>query len=154
MDGRPKLDIEDEEKEKDKDKENEEDAVCMCCFDGSSFDGNRIMFCDGCNAAVHQACYGVTEIPEGDFFCDRCRAIQILADRREEIIMNKKEKENENENHDEDEDDKEENDEVEEELNRFDPDNVRDAIKCCFCPIYHGGLKMTTDGRWIHMCCA
>jgi hypothetical protein len=31
-----------------------EDAVCMCCFDGSSLEGNRILFCDGCNAALHQ----------------------------------------------------------------------------------------------------
>lgn len=36
------------------DKEGHEDAVCMCCFDGSSLEGNRIMFCDGCNAALHQ----------------------------------------------------------------------------------------------------
>ena len=49
-DGRPRIDPLEEEK----DKEGEEDAVCMCCFDGSSLEGNRIMFCDGCNAAVHQ----------------------------------------------------------------------------------------------------
>ena len=27
-------------------------------------------------------------------------------------------------------------------------------IKCCLCPLYHGGLKPTTDGRWVHFCCA
>jgi hypothetical protein len=64
----------------DDDEEVQEDAVCMCCFDGASVEGNRIIFCDGCNAAVHQACYGVPEIPEGDFFCDRCRAVQMMAD--------------------------------------------------------------------------
>ena len=122
VDGRPAVKEEEEEV-----KEGEEDAVCMCCFDGSSLEGNRIMFCDGCNAAVHQACYGVQEIPEGDFFCDRCRAVQVMADTKEE------------------------GDESEE---AFDPDKVRDVIKCCMCPLYHGGFKPTTDGRWIHMCCA
>jgi PHD-finger/PHD-zinc-finger like domain len=122
-DGRPT--VQDEEE----DKEGQEDAVCMCCFDGTSLEGNRIMFCDGCNAAVHQACYGVQEIPDGDFFCDRCRAIQIMAD--------------------EGLDDNESGPE-----HYFDPDRARDAIKCCLCPMYHGGLKPTTDGRWIHLCCA
>ena len=107
VDGRPKVDLEAE----DEDKDGQEDAVCMVCFDGSSLEGNKIMFCDGCNAAVHQACYGVTEIPEGDFFCDRCKAIQVLAD---------------------EDDDGQGNPE-----SYFDPDNARDAIKCCMCPLYH-----------------
>ena len=34
-----------------------------------------------------------------------------------------------------------------EEEEPFDPDNARDAIKCCLCPCYHGGIKPTTDGR-------
>ena len=34
--------------------------------------------CDGCNASVHEICYGVHEIPEGDFYCDRCRKVQEL----------------------------------------------------------------------------
>ena len=122
-DGRPT--VQDEEE----DKEGQEDAVCMCCFDGTSLEGNRIMFCDGCNAAVHQACYGVQEIPDGDFFCDRCRAIQVMADEGFE-----------------------DNESAHESY--FDPDRARDAIKCCLCPMYHGGLKPTTDGRWIHLCCA
>ena len=123
VDGRVAVQEDAEEEEK----EGQEDAVCMCCFDGSSLEGNRIMFCDGCNAAVHQACYGVQDIPEGDFFCDRCRAVQMMAD--EEL----------------------DDDEAE---SYFDPNNARDAIKCCFCPMYHGGLKPTTDGRWVHLCCA
>ena len=163
VDGRPKINMEDEEKEKEKEKENEEDAVCMCCFDGSSFDGNRIMFCDGCNAAVHQACYGVIEIPDGDFFCDRCRAIQILADKKEERNLNGREREREKKIDDNDNDDdidnnnsnsNDKNNDNNTDIDIFDIDNIKDAIKCCLCPMYHGGFKATTDGRWIHLCCA
>ena len=32
--------------------------------------------------------------------------------------------------------------------------SARDLVKCCLCPIYHGGLKPTTDGHWVHLCCA
>lgn len=55
------------------DAEEHEDVVCMVCFDGNSTDSNRILFCDGCNSAMHQSCYGIAEIPEGDFLCDRCK---------------------------------------------------------------------------------
>ncbi len=62
--------------------------------------GNEMVFCDGCDVCVHQvcivlllcvatscfiqsnvrclnmfqACYGVVNIPDGDWFCDRCAA--------------------------------------------------------------------------------
>lgn len=113
VDGRPKAQESDPASD---------DSTCAVCFSGASYDDNSILFCDGCNSAMHQFCYGVSEIPEGSFFCDRCRAVQELAD-------------------------------------NFSVDFVaaahgRDAITCCLCPRYHGGLKPTTDGRWVHLCCA
>ncbi|CRK35994.1 hypothetical protein BN1723_015046, partial [Verticillium longisporum] len=33
---------------------------------------NEIIFCDGCDKAVHQKCYGIHDIPEGDWFCKEC----------------------------------------------------------------------------------
>ena len=42
----------------------EEDVVCCVCLNGDSEDANQIVFCDGCNMAVHQSCYGVETIPE------------------------------------------------------------------------------------------
>lgn len=30
------------------------------------------MFCDGCNAAVHQACYGIINVPDSRWFCASC----------------------------------------------------------------------------------
>jgi hypothetical protein len=98
-----------------------EDAVCMCCFDGTSTDGNRIVFCDGCNASMHQACYGLAEIPEGDYYCERCKEVQYTARS------------------------------IGKAFNRYDA--VR-LVSCCLCPVKHGGIKPTTDGRWVHLCCA
>jgi hypothetical protein len=98
-----------------------DDAICSVCFDGSSSDTNSILFCDGCNASLHQACYGISEVPEGDFYCDRCRAIQNIAD------------------------------DVAADFQAI--SHGRDAVTCCMCTSYHGGLKPTTDGRWAHLCC-
>jgi hypothetical protein len=119
VDGRP---IPTDSAQCDPDKENDEvqeDSVCMCCFDGSSLEGNTILFCDGCNASMHLACYGVQEVPEGDFFCERCKKIrELMSDPY------------------------------------FDEDTViKDLIKCCMCPVQHGGLKQLSDGRWVHVCC-
>lgn len=116
VDGRPTAEkvVEQEQNE------NHEDAVCMVCFDGSSKDGNPILFCDGCNAALHQACYGIAEIPEGDFFCERCKHVLVMTEDYE---------------------------------SKPPPFQILEMVKCCLCPQYHGGIKPTVDGHWVHMCC-
>ena len=48
------------------------EIVCAICRKGRSKPPNEIVLCENCDYAVHQQCYGVSEIPEGDWLCKSC----------------------------------------------------------------------------------
>ncbi|QLG71497.1 hypothetical protein HG535_0B05390 [Zygotorulaspora mrakii] len=48
------------------------DQACAVCGGTDSDSSNAIVFCDGCDVAVHQECYGIVFIPEGQWLCRRC----------------------------------------------------------------------------------
>jgi len=43
----------------------DEEAMCAVCSGGLSVAPNLIVFCERCDIAVHQRCYGVDDIPAG-----------------------------------------------------------------------------------------
>jgi len=54
-------------------KDNEEQpSECNICGDQETSNENFLVFCDGCNLAVHQACYGIPNIPDGSWLCRPC----------------------------------------------------------------------------------
>ncbi|KAK2148927.1 hypothetical protein LSH36_474g00032 [Paralvinella palmiformis] len=52
--------------------EYDENVVCDVCRSPDGEDSNEIVFCDGCDICVHQACYGIQKIPEGSWLCRTC----------------------------------------------------------------------------------
>lgn len=56
----------------DEEDDDDDDEVCAMCGKPDSEPPNEIVFCDGCDMPVHQECYGLAEIPEGDWICRNC----------------------------------------------------------------------------------
>lgn len=53
--------------------EEEDEEVCAICESGESEAPNEIMFCDNCDLAVHQDCYNIITVPEGEWLCSDCQ---------------------------------------------------------------------------------
>uniref|UniRef100_A0A915PZJ6 PHD-type domain-containing protein n=1 Tax=Setaria digitata TaxID=48799 RepID=A0A915PZJ6_9BILA len=47
---------------------------CCVCADENGWESNPLVYCDGpnCEVAVHQGCYGIVEVPEGEWYCAKC----------------------------------------------------------------------------------
>ncbi|XP_034952499.1 PHD finger protein rhinoceros [Chelonus insularis] len=56
--------------------EYDENVICDVCRSPDSEEGNEMVFCDFCNICVHQACYGITSIPDGSWLCRTCSLSQ------------------------------------------------------------------------------
>lgn len=58
----------------------ESEDRCSLCNEAYPEDGNEMIFCDGCQVCVHQLCYGVDTVPDGEWYCYSCRSAQGRAD--------------------------------------------------------------------------
>ena len=119
--------------------EQDMNAVCNICNDGEVTPDNQILFCEACNVAVHQMCYGIEEVPEGDYYCMACRSFN-----RDKIIQAPVSKTLHKET-------------VQRTI--FPPL----PIQCELCPIKQGAYIRTdtsksfpdsTTAKWVHMACA
>lgn len=72
------------------DDENEDEEVCAICLKPDSEPPNEIVFCENCDMAVHQKCYNVPVIPEGDWFCKNCSQEDVLSGSKPVISATKK----------------------------------------------------------------
>lgn len=62
-----------------KEQEKYDEIVCEICSKPDSEAPNEIILCDNCDFAVHQRCYDIAEIPEGDWLCKSCSQEDVLA---------------------------------------------------------------------------
>lgn len=67
------ISLSEEYMEEEVDLEDEDDTACGICNGLDSEEPNEILFCDNCDNAYHQVCYGVPEVPEGDWLCKDCQ---------------------------------------------------------------------------------
>ncbi|KAJ3493545.1 hypothetical protein NLG97_g4665 [Lecanicillium saksenae] len=58
--------------------EPDDGITCGICAKPHSKPPNEIVLCDNCDFAVHQECYELPEIPEGDWLCKSCTQEDIL----------------------------------------------------------------------------
>lgn len=118
----------------------DEEALCAVCGDGLSEDPNKIVFCDRCDVAVHQRCYGITTIPDGDWLCCPCaeyeetlrsRGMEQAAIRPPRWTLSGP---NANQTY----------------------GGGSQDVRCCLCPVRHGVFKKTSDqspNTWCHLVC-
>lgn len=112
------------------------DAVCSICLDGNITSENQILFCESCNVAVHQQCYGIGNVPSGDWYCEACKHF------KRDIIKHEQTKSN---------------------CSIITP-GIRQSFKppivCELCPVKGGAFVQVQDEnlekarRWVHVVCA
>ncbi|PWZ22149.1 PHD finger protein rhinocero [Zea mays] len=55
----------------------EASASCdVCCLGESSMESNRIVNCSNCKVSVHQKCYGLHAVPDGQWLCAWCTYLE------------------------------------------------------------------------------
>lgn len=107
------------------------------CAGGVSEAPNEIVFCERCDVAVHQACYGIDAVPEGEWLCWPCHAHEAKL-RADGVPQD-----------------------------RIRPPRWASAAggrclgggaastECALCPNKWGAYKgVRGDGRWVHLVCA
>lgn len=124
-------------------KVSDEDILCEVCFNGDVVTKNEIVICDMCDLAVHQQCYGIEAVPEGDtpWYCRPCECQKRS---NAEFASQSKVQSKESE----------------QVVTSGDPKRSVKApmvpAQCCLCPVMGGALKRSSlpDGRWVHLVCA
>ncbi|VDO23258.1 unnamed protein product [Haemonchus placei] len=101
---------------------------CCVCADENGWTDNPLIYCDGpgCEVAVHQGCYGIQEVPEGEWLCAKCH-VAATTYSNGELSRNGS-------------------------SNGVSHDMIK--ARCELCPFSYGALKRTEQKGWAHVICA
>ncbi|POM75551.1 PHD finger protein c [Phytophthora palmivora] len=64
----------------------EEEVLCGVCCAPDSLENDPIVICEVCGVAVHQTCYRLATVPEGDWYCHPCRQYLDSQDLEKNLI--------------------------------------------------------------------
>ncbi|KAF4145207.1 PHD-zinc-finger like domain [Phytophthora infestans] len=67
-------------------KTEDEEMLCGVCCAPDSLENDPIVICEVCGVAVHQTCYRLAAVPEGDWFCHPCRQYMDSQDIEKSLI--------------------------------------------------------------------
>jgi len=67
--------------------EFDDHIVCDICRSPDAEDDNEMVFCDLCNICVHQACYGIPVIPDGEWLCRPCKELGSQARKKVSCVF-------------------------------------------------------------------
>ncbi|KAK6035182.1 PHD-finger [Cooperia oncophora] len=100
---------------------------CCVCADENGWTDNPLIYCDGpgCEVAVHQGCYGIQEVPEGEWLCAKCHVAATTYTNGE---LNRNGSSN--------------------------GVGHSIKARCELCPFSYGALKRTEQKGWAHVICA
>ncbi|XP_061093781.1 protein AF-10 isoform X3 [Conger conger] len=124
---------------------------CCVCSDERGWAENPLVYCDGhgCNVAVHQACYGIVQVPTGPWFCRKCesqeRAARVLKGWKgrkpsQQALDGGRRASTQHK--------AEEDERLAKSL------KTMNTWRCELCPHKDGALKRTDNGGWAHVVCA
>ncbi|KAJ1345870.1 Zinc finger protein zfp-1 [Parelaphostrongylus tenuis] len=100
---------------------------CCVCADENGWTDNPLIYCDGpgCEVAVHQGCYGIQEVPEGEWLCAKCHVSTTTY-----------------------------HDELSHNGTSTNGVGHSIKARCELCPFGYGALKRTEQKGWAHVICA
>ncbi|XP_069047133.1 protein AF-10 isoform X2 [Lepisosteus oculatus] len=122
---------------------------CCVCSDERGWAENPLVYCDGhgCNVAVHQACYGIVQVPTGPWFCRKCESQERAA----RVIKGWKGRKSSLQSPDGG---------GRSAIHDAEEEGLAKSLKtlniwrCELCPHKDGALKRTDNGGWAHVVCA
>ncbi|XP_035285875.1 protein AF-10-like isoform X1 [Anguilla anguilla] len=124
---------------------------CCVCSDERGWAENPLVYCDGhgCNVAVHQACYGIVQVPTGPWFCRKCESQERAA----RVIKGWKGRKPSQQTPDGGGRSATHHKDAEDEGHAKSLKTVN-SWRCELCPHKDGALKRTDNGGWAHVVCA